>query len=213
MISSFNRKLSDLSRNRKKLFFVQIGANDGYTADPIYNLVKKYGWSGVLVEPVPEYFQKLKQSYKGVPNLSFANVAIADKNGYKTLYGFSDQAPFWIKLHTKTKNSFSKKTILSHSWYMPNLEKFIVGQKVKAINVETLIKEYTEGNVDMIFIDTEGYDFEILKQFDLKNLRPSVVYYEHKHLSLADKNKSWAMITEQGYKLEHDRLNTFAYLD
>ncbi len=213
MISSFNRKLSDLSRNRKKLFFVQIGANDGYTADPIYNLVKKYGWSGVLVEPVPEYFQKLKQSYKGVPNLSFANVAIADKNGYKTLYGFSDQAPFWIKLHTKTKNSFSKKTILSHSWYMPNLEKFIVGQKVKAINVETLIKKYTEGKVDMIFIDTEGYDFEILKQFDLKNLRPSVVYYEHKHLSLADKNKSWAMITEQGYKLEHDRLNTFAYLD
>lgn len=213
MISSFNRKLSELSRNRKKLFFVQIGANDGYTADPIYNLVKKYGWSGVLVEPVPEYFQKLKQSYKGILNLSFANVAIADKNGYKTLYGFSDQAPFWIKLHTKTKNSFSMKTILTHSWYMPNLEKFIVGQKVKAINVETLIKKYTEGKVDMIFIDTEGYDFEILKQFDLKTLRPSVVYYEHKHLCLADKNKSWAMLTEQGYKVEHDRLNTFAYLD
>lgn len=213
MINSFKRKLSQLNRNRKKLFFVQIGANDGYTADPIYNLVKKFGWSGVLVEPVPEYFQKLKQSYEGVPNLSFANVAIADKNGYKTLYGFSDQAPLWIKLHTKTKNSFSKKTILSHSWYMPNLEKFIVGQKVKAINVETLIKKYTEGKVDMIFIDTEGYDFEILKQFDLGTLRPSVVYYEHKHLCLADKNKSRNMLADHGYKLEHDRLNTFAYLD
>lgn len=213
MISSFKRKLNELSKRKKDLFFVQIGANDGYTADPIYNLVKKFGWSGVLVEPVPEYFQKLKQSYKGVPNLIFANVAIADNNGYKTLYGFSDQAPFWIKLHTKTKNSFSKKTILSHSWYMPNLEKFIVGQKVKAINVKTLIKKYTEGKVDMIFIDTEGYDFEILKQFDLGTLIPSVVYYEHKHLSLADKNKSWTMLTEQGYKIEHDRLNTFAYLD
>jgi len=213
MISSFNRKLSEISRNRKKLFFVQIGANDGYTADPIYNLVKKFGWSGLLIEPVPEYFQKLKQSYKDVPNLSFANIAIADKNGNKTLYGFSDKAPFWIKMHTKTKNSFSKKTILSHSWYMPNLEKFIVGQKVKAIDVETLIKKYTDGKVDMIFIDTEGYDFEILKQFDLGDLRPLVVYYEHKHLCLADKNKSWDTLTEYGYNVEHDRLNTFAYLD
>lgn len=212
MISSFNRKLSELSRNRKKLFFVQIG-NDGHTDDPIYRLVKKFEWSGVLVEPVPEYFQKLKESYKGVPNISFANVAIADKNGYKTLYGFSEKAPFWIRLHTKTKNSFSKKTILSHSWYMPNLEKYIVGQKVKAINVDTLIEKYTEGKVDMLFIDTEGYDFEILKQFDLGTLRPSVVYYEHKHLALADRNKSWDMLAHHGYKVEHDRLNTFAYLD
>lgn len=193
MIRSFKSKLNDLSRKRKDLFFVQIGANDGYTADPIYNLVRKHKWSGVLVEPVPEYFENLKLAYKNMPNLTFVNSAISIKNETRTLYGFSKNAPFWIRMHTKTKNSFSKKTILSHSWYMPNLEKYIVGQKVKSINIETLLDKYSDGKLDMLFIDTEGYDFEILKQFDLNKNRPTVIYYEHKHLSTADKNESWKL--------------------
>lgn len=212
MISSFYRKLSELSKKKENLFFVQIGANDGHTDDPIFKLVKKYHWSGVLVEPVPEYFEKLKRSYKGVPNLVFANVAIAQKNGYKTLYGFSDQSPFWIKLHTKTKNSFSKETILSHSWYIPSLDKYIVEEKVKSINVETLLNKYTDGEVDMLFIDTEGYDFEILKQFNLKKNKPLVIYYEHKHLSDFDRSESWKILLKHGYKIEKGLWNTFAYI-
>lgn len=212
MIRSFRRKIVEFSQKRKKLFFVQIGANDGYTDDPIYDLVKKYKWSGVLVEPVPEYFENLKLAYKNIPNLTFVNSAISTKNETRTLYGFSKKAPFWIRMHTKTKNSFSKETILSHSWYMPNLEKYIVGQKVKSINIKTLLDKYSDGKVDMLFIDTEGYDFKILKQFDLNKNKPAVIYYEHKHLSIDDKNESWKTLQKQGYIIEKSLWNTFAYL-
>ncbi len=212
MITSYSSRLNGLSKTKKDLFFIQIGANDGITDDPIHKMIKRYKWSGVLIEPVLEYFKRLKLVYKDVSGLKFVNAAISQKNGFSLLYGVSDQAPFWIRLNTRTKNSFSKETILSHSWYMPSLEKYIVGQKVKSISFETLIKLYTKGKVDMLFVDTEGYDFEILKQVNFKKIRPTIVYYEHKHLSKSDKNKSWKMLKEHGYFIERGLWNTFAYL-
>lgn len=63
------------------------------------------------------------------------------------------------------------------------------------------------------FNNDMGYDFEILKQFDLNKNRPTVIYYEHKHLSTADKNESWKTLQNKGYTIEKSLWNTFAYLD
>ena len=46
------------------LFFLQIGANDGVSDDPINALVRKYNWSGILVEPGSEAFIDLQNNYK-----------------------------------------------------------------------------------------------------------------------------------------------------
>ena len=69
-----------------EFFFVQIGAFDGVTADPIYHLVRRYGWRGVLVEPQVEAFERLKQNYSGQPHLQFFNVAIGTKDGEISLF-------------------------------------------------------------------------------------------------------------------------------
>ena len=33
-------------------FFIQIGSNDGRFGDPIRKNIKKYNWSGILIEPI-----------------------------------------------------------------------------------------------------------------------------------------------------------------
>jgi hypothetical protein len=38
-------------------FFIQIGANNGMTGDPIRKYILKYHWRGILVEPQPDIFQ------------------------------------------------------------------------------------------------------------------------------------------------------------
>ena len=45
-------------------FFVQIGANDGRIDDPIYKLISRYRLKGLLVEPVPDFFESLVETYK-----------------------------------------------------------------------------------------------------------------------------------------------------
>ena len=83
---NFDEKIRDYSKRNKDFLFIQIGANDGFKADPIYLYVRKYGWKGILVEPVSYIFEKLKKNYKGIPNISFENVAIDNKNGHKNFY-------------------------------------------------------------------------------------------------------------------------------
>ena len=67
-------------------FFVQIGAFDGVTADPIYELVQSRNWRGVLVEPQIEAFERLQENYAGQDGLQFFNVAICDHDGEIDLF-------------------------------------------------------------------------------------------------------------------------------
>ena len=61
-------KLVEFNIN-EQFYFVQIGANDGYSFDPINHLIKKYNLKGVCIEPIQEYFQELKNTYKNYPNV------------------------------------------------------------------------------------------------------------------------------------------------
>jgi hypothetical protein len=45
--------LAKVSAQRPDFFFVQIGANNGLTDDPLRQFVTKYHWHEVLVEPQP----------------------------------------------------------------------------------------------------------------------------------------------------------------
>ena len=50
--------------------FIQIGANLGNNPyDIIWTLSREKKWSGLLVEPLPTVFEKLKENYSDVENL------------------------------------------------------------------------------------------------------------------------------------------------
>jgi hypothetical protein len=55
--------------------------------------------------------------------------------------------------------------------------------------------------IDLIHIDTEGYDYEILKQIDFDKYQPDIILYEHKHLENKVYKSSIRMLKERGYKL------------
>jgi FkbM family methyltransferase len=60
-------------------FFVNIGANDGVVADPTYPFIRKYGWRGIAVEPVPYVFEQLKENYADIEGVILENAAISNK--------------------------------------------------------------------------------------------------------------------------------------
>src|SRR5207245_6466419 len=59
-------------RSSKPLRVVQIGSNDGVANDPINESLRARRWSGVLVEPIPYLFERLRANYEGVPAVRFA---------------------------------------------------------------------------------------------------------------------------------------------
>src|SRR5271155_2568223 len=73
--------IRDLMAREPDIFFLQIGAHDGVSYDPIHNYIAKHHWKGLLVEPQPAVFQKLKENYAGEKQLLFENSAIAQQDG------------------------------------------------------------------------------------------------------------------------------------
>jgi FkbM family methyltransferase len=163
---------------------VQIGSNDGRTGDPIYSLIMaKTKWKTVLVEPVPYLFERLKKNYPAEPRLRFENAAIND--GTKQTFYFVN-----IKGEDKPKNlpnwydqlgSFERKNIVNH--LDGTLEPFIEEMEVNGLTLDELFKKNGVENLKLLHMDTEGYDWKILSQLDLKKYQPAVLFFEHKHLS------------------------------
>ena len=50
-------------------------------------------------------------------------------------------------------------------------------------------------------IDTEGYDFEILKLIDFEKLDLSIVIFEYVHLSVSDFAKSLKLMKSNGFEV------------
>src|SRR5262245_3249024 len=149
--------------------------------DPIHFLVRKYGWCGVLLEPDPQLFERLKENYSGVDGPILVNAALSPINGKTTFYRIrmDEKMPNWCAL----LGSFRREVILSNKNDVPEIETHIVEDRIESISFHSLVARYKPPRIDLIVIDTEGYDLEILRQLDLIRFRPDLIVYEHKHLN------------------------------
>ena len=80
-IDVFDLLMYKLAATVPDLFFVQIGANDGITDDPIRKYVTRYHWRGLLVEPQAEVFQRLLYNYRDEKQMIFEQAVVADTDG------------------------------------------------------------------------------------------------------------------------------------
>jgi hypothetical protein len=60
---TLNMVLSDYWRKKPMPFFLEVGACDGVSHDPIYPLIEKHCLRGILVEPQLELFKAPKTNY------------------------------------------------------------------------------------------------------------------------------------------------------
>jgi hypothetical protein len=77
--------------------------------------------------------------------------------------------------------------------------------------MKSLLRETGGKAVDLLLIDTEGFDFNILKMIDFSALKPPVIAYEHAHLAKSDMVAATDLLLAQGYRLTRDNLDTIAY--
>jgi FkbM family methyltransferase len=193
-------------------FFIQIGSNDGKRGDPIYEYVIKYKWRGILIEPVPYLYEKLKNTYAGQEGLDFENIAIADKDGYKTFYRVEEYYEPGNPLWYDQLGSFRKEVLLKHRNLVPNLEKHLISEQIPCLSFNSLLQERGVTKINLLHIDTEGYDYEIIKTIPFGLIKPYIILYEHKHLSREDKQACVSLLTDEGYRTLELHSDTVAYL-
>ena len=185
--------------------FLHIGAHDGVSDERLERYIREHGWRGVFVEPVPGLLRQLQENYRDLEGLRFENSAIAESNRMRPFFEVlpTPEMPHWVS----QLSSLRKDVILAHADAVPGIEKRIVERPVSCISVETLLRKHEIDRIDVVLIDTEGYDYEIIRQLDLGELQPRIVIYEEKHLSLRDRNAARQRLTAAGYTVEKSGTN------
>ena len=147
----------------RKGFFLDIGANDGVTLSNTYAL-QLQGWSGVLVEPSEEAFNRILPG-RWVEKF---NVAIGTEDGHCTFHEMGNH----LNKGDVSLLSTIKRTELKR-W--PGTE--FKERMTEVWTYKTLITHSPYKLFDFISIDAEGVDFEILEQINLKHTQ--MVCIEH----------------------------------
>lgn len=220
-INSLELILESYLQQNSDFFFIQIGSHDGCSADPISHLIKQYHWHGVLIEPQPQVFENLKQTYQDEPQLIFENALIGYEDGCATLYTIRDEnsvLPYWLSQSASLDYEVVKSTL--YYWKRvrglesipDHYESLIEKVSLPSVTMKTALTKHNIQKVDLLVIDTMGFDFEILKMFPFDICKPAIIHFEHYIMSVADREACFQYLADLGYGLTQVAQDTIAYL-
>lgn len=185
-------------------YFVQIGAFDGTTDDPIYDLVMSRGWSGIVIEPQEFAFNLLKENYKNRSDVICLNIAVGEVNGEKILYSVKTVSP--VPSWSKQVASLDKNMLTSCG-----LDGEIIEKRTKCITLSSLFDKYRITKLDLLLTDIEGYDAEIIRTVPFAKLKPKFIVFEHKHLDPSSYKNIIRFLKGNGYRLGKEGGDTIAF--
>lgn len=201
------RRFRDYCFNLPKMvsepFFVKIGASDGITDDPCSDiLLANTNWRGLLIEPVPYCFDRLRVNFQDSRRFCLEQIAIGAATGEDTFYYVDAKAiqsipslPPWFD----QLGSFDRNHIMKHLDGV--LDPFIVECKVQVCPLSDVLMRNGIQDVHLLHVDAEGHDYEVLKTLDFAKHVPLSIFIEHKHLSEAQKTEMLHFLRKHGYSV------------
>jgi FkbM family methyltransferase len=202
-----------LLKRRGRVFFVQIGANDGRRSDPLYRFVtlNHSRICGVVVEPLTDYFDRLQANYRKYPQIVAVRAAIHNSEKEMTLYRVDParlkDLPDWAAgVASFDKRHHERSGIPSDA---------IMAERVPCMTLGELLTRHEVAEIDLLQIDTEGYDAEILSHLDFDTIRPAIVRFEHGLSEGIMSRETFSAIADllhrQGYELAMEEHDATAY--
>lgn len=200
----------------KSFSFVQIGANDGVMNDPIYqfNIKNKALVNGYVLEPLPDIYEKLVKNYKSCQYITPCNIAIHSSKSEMILHrvkpSFENKVPKFARGIASFDETHWKKTdLVPNSDYMEKV-------KVKCTTFIDFINSKSITNLDLLLLDTEGYDYEIIMSIDFKNFKPKIIRFEHGIRNNLMSTNEFQIVCVQlnkfGYQIITESYDATAYL-
>jgi len=164
-----------------KFGLVVLGAHIGIHIKDEISKIKDS--SILLVEPVPHNISAIKENLKEFKNIHLEPVAVASVRDTKDFFFVKATSINKLKKHWASGiGSFNKNHLLNH-----RNKRFLIEEDdidkipIKTVKFEDLIEKYSITEIDKILIDVEGYEYEILRDIDLKKVRINSILFEYKH--------------------------------
>lgn len=203
---TFKEILNRYNRIRQgKVHFLQIGAMDGVKHDDLYNYVMCNDWTGVLVEPLPDMFDKLVENYSSKTGLEFECSAITTAAGPIIMHRVPTEligydAPDWME----------GCSTLNPEGYIDEVNEISVKVEVRGMGLDQLYDKYGS-KYDFIQVDTEGHDYYIFLQIMKFGFTADLYKIEIAHITYTKTVWMRWILEQQGYKTFIDGYDLIAY--
>lgn len=156
----------------KRGYFVEAGANDGVSQSNTLYFEKYRGWRGLLVEPVPELFEKCR---KNRPKCAVENSALVSRN-----YHEPRVAMRYCNLMSTVKGALkTEEAELRHmrdGCAAQNIGTYEFDAPARTLS--SILTERGIQKVDFLSLDVEGYEADALLGLDFNVHRPSWMLVE-----------------------------------
>jgi len=186
---------NNLKNNFDILF--DIGAHKGETIQEflrIFKIEKIYSF-----EASPTTFNELQIKLKGIKknfnqsNIEVFNFGIGNINKKNTFYEFADSNSSTFNIIDRNSSYYKKKNKILSFFFLKD-KSTIKKTEVSQIKLTDFIKEKKITNIDVLKIDTEGYEFEVLKGLEQEIFKIKYIYFEHHYDNMIKKNYKYSDI-------------------
>jgi FkbM family methyltransferase len=173
-------------------YFVEFGAADGVALSNSYLLEKDFGWSGILCEPSTGWHEALKLNRTCVID---TRCVYSDSGGK-------------ISFSENYLGELSAITAYTEPNSRGVLKRTTSSYEVETVSLVDLLKTHNAPKfIDFLSIDTEGSEFEILKNFEFQSYRFGAICVEHNFGETREKiNK---LLLANDYTQVHKDLSDF----
>ncbi|MEM4619299.1 MAG: FkbM family methyltransferase [Candidatus Aenigmatarchaeota archaeon] len=165
-------------------FFVDIGASDGVMLNNTWLLEKEFGWRGICVEPNPKFYAQLKKNR----NCIVTDYYVGENTGEEIEFIMADVYSSGIKYAFNDFHFERRKAYVETGNVI----------KVVSISLNDLLERFNAPReIDYISIDTEGNEYDILKNFPFDKWNVKLFTIEHNYTE--QRQKIYELLTKHGY--------------
>jgi FkbM family methyltransferase len=174
-------------------FFVEFGACDGVELSNSLLLEREFGWRGILAEPSRQWHEKLRQNRSS--SVDFR--CVFSSSGESLIFHETEVAAL------STLERFSKEDVHHHTRQEGGRK-----YEVESVSLDDLLSDYeAPAVVDYLSIDTEGSEWEILRDHNFSNRIFRVITVEHNYG--ANREKVRQLLSRNGYRRWRPDLTRF----
>lgn len=152
--------IRDFFGDRRGGVFVDVGAADARKWSTTYRLEETLGWSGIAVEPQPQYAEGYARLR---PRTTLVQAFVSDRSG--------DTQTLWVPPKYPGLATFDRR-------YLDSLGLESTAMEVPTVTLTELLDKVGVMKVDLLSMDIEQAEPMALRGFDIARFRPSLVCVE-----------------------------------
>lgn len=155
-------------------FFIEAGANDGFTQSNTYLLERTRGWGGLLIEAIPELFEKCRRERRASVVRHYALVAVDYEESTVDIH----YANLMSTISDARKTPEALASHIGDGLRVQGLEGSYVA-KVPARTLTSILDEVAPDQaIDFFSLDVEGYELNVLRGLDFDRYAPEYLLVE-----------------------------------